>query len=746
MPVFSSPRQGKRGPPRQGQRSSKARFLALAQASADLFVLLTPEGALQEASTSWHTFTGQGKRTSHSSEWQDALHPLDRPHVEATLFQAALTGSPQEIECHLRRNDGVYRVYRLHVVPVYQPADTLHEMLVCGTDITEQELAGHMSEAQQVQFSLIASQVGLWHWDCFTHQLFWTAQEKTLFGWVPEMPVTHERFLATLHPDDRERVEHLFARALTEPGEYTLEYRAIWPDGSLHWLSDRIRSLTDAQGNLARLVGATIDVTQTKQAEEQITILLESITDAFSYVNTQWCYTYVNRGLEKLIGKTREEVVGRCLWDLLPELLGTPFERVYREAMDTRQARHIEGFHPSFRRWLNIHIYPTTDGILFDLQDITDRKQAEEALRESEARFRGLMDSNLIGIVVSDLKGTLHEANDAFLNLVGYTQEDLLAERLQWTTLLPPEYQEQHQQFMKDLVTGERVTPFEKEYLTKEGKRIPVLVGRTLFRREGMELLAMTFVVDLTARKEIERQKDLFLGIVSHELKTPLAALRGILQLLQRRMKHVTATAGPRPPEVNAFFESLAKSVADALRQIDLQTRLINDLLDVSRITTSTLQLSRCRCDLSTIVSQTVEDLRVAAPGRTIQLDLPEQSMIPIVADPDRIGQVITNYVTNALRYSSPEQPVHIGLSLLKDRVRLWVRDHGPGLSEEAQQNIWKRFYQARDVPVLSGSGRGLGLGLSICQTLIEQHQGTVGVESKPGEGSTFWFTLPLAS
>ncbi|HEU5378319.1 MAG TPA: HAMP domain-containing sensor histidine kinase [Ktedonobacteraceae bacterium] len=175
-----------------------------------------------------------------------------------------------------------------------------------------------------------------------------------------------------------------------------------------------------------------------------------------------------------------------------------------------------------------------------------------------------------------------------------------------------------------------------------------------------------------------------------------------------------------------------------------MQTRLINDLLDVSRITTKTLKLSPERCDLISIVRQTVEDLRAIAPERSLLLALPEHAVVPVLADGARISQVVTNYVTNALRYSSSDQPVHIGLTIQEDVARVWVRDQGPGISEEAQTQMWQRFQQVEEVPVLSGSGKGLGLGLYICQTLIEQHQGAVGVESTPGEGSTFWFTLPM--
>lgn len=171
-----------------------------------------------------------------------------------------------------------------------------------------------------------------------------------------------------------------------------------------------------------------------------------------------------------------------------------------------------------------------------------------------------------------------------------------------------------------------------------------------------------------------------------------------------------------------------------------------NDLLDISRITAGTLQLDLEPCDLASLVRETVEDLRVTAPERSLLLERPAQPVVMVQADRARISQVITNFLTNAIRYSPSDQPIHIGITHQENATRVWVRDHGPGLTEEEQTHLWQRFSQIKRVAVQSGSGKGLGLGLYICQTLIAQHHGKVGVESVPGKGSTFWFTLPVVT
>jgi signal transduction histidine kinase len=151
--------------------------------------------------------------------------------------------------------------------------------------------------------------------------------------------------------------------------------------------------------------------------------------------------------------------------------------------------------------------------------------------------------------------------------------------------------------------------------------------------------------------------------------------------------------------------------------------------------------------DLLHIVRNTVSDMRVVAPSRAIHLELPKQSTIPVMVDQVRISQVITNYLTNALKYSAEPLPVIVGITLAENEARVWVRDAGSGLSLEAQRSIWDRFRQAYSFATYTGmNGSGLGLGLYISQALIQQHGGRTGVESAPGMGSTFWFSLPLAT
>ncbi|GLV60324.1 hypothetical protein KDH_71440 [Dictyobacter sp. S3.2.2.5] len=726
------------------KQQDSARLRALIREIFDVFGVLSTAGEMQSTISRWPTVSE--RQYYQDRGWLAAIHPLDHPLVDEAFTESVANGQPRELTCRLLQGAHAYALTRLHFIPVRDTTGALDEILVCG----QQEAARDMGEAE-VQLALQASGVGTWNWNLLTGELVWNDQKRALFGLAPGTPVSYEVFLKLLHPDDRELTHRINTQALAGKREYKKDYRVVWPDGSVHWLADQARVSRNEAGEPIQVIGATVDVTERKQREaqiqqasDQVNTILESITDAFLSLDAQWHYRYVNRRLAALHGKTQEELLGKCMWDVVPALLGTPFEDHCRAAMQNRQTMHFEGFHPVFKIWVEAHIYPQPEGLAIYLHDISERKQVEEALRESEARFQRLRESNIIGMITTDEQGNVLDANDAFLALLGYTRAELETEQITWSAITSEQTQQRDSEAIEEALQTGAARPYEKEYLGKDGRRIPVLIGRALFRREGAAPQFLCFVLDQTARKEAERQKDIFLGITGHELRTPLAALKGTLQLINRRLKRFIRRTDQVTPEVAALLADTHESLLEGVRQVDIQTRLVNDLLDISRITTGTLTLSLRRCNLVPIVREAVEDLRIIAPDRQLLFEVAEDNPIPVMVDPTRIQQVTTNYLTNALRYSRAEQPVTTGIYVRNHMAHVWVRDQGPGLSPEAREKIWQCFHQVKEVPVQSGTEKGLGLGLYLCKILIEQHHGTVDVESTPGKGSTFWFHLPL--
>lgn len=234
---------------------------------------------------------------------------------------------------------------------------------------------------------------------------------------------------------------------------------------------------------------------------------------------------------------------------------------------------------------------------------------------------------------------------------------------------------------------------------------------------------------------------DEFLSIASHELRTPLTTIRANIQLAHRRLSSI---ADLPQDEVVARVTPLIALMARAERQSGLLNRLVGDLLDVSRIRSGKLELWLERCDLAAIVRDATQEQRLNNPGRKIGLILVPIEPVPVYADPDRIGQVVTNFLTNAIKYSPEEKPIEVTLEVSREWGRVSVRDEGPGLPPRERKLIWDRFHRASGVEVITGSGVGLGLGLHISKSIIERHHGGVGVSSAIGHGSAFWFRLPL--
>lgn len=259
-----------------------------------------------------------------------------------------------------------------------------------------------------------------------------------------------------------------------------------------------------------------------------------------------------------------------------------------------------------------------------------------------------------------------------------------------------------------------------------------------VFERERLlDERASSQATELALRAANQRMEE-FLGMVSHELKTPLTSIKGNTQLALRQLKSSMQT-----------FERIVSLHEAADQQSRRLNRLVDDLLDVSRAQAGHLEIIAGPCDLREIVLEALQEQRKMWPGRTIHLDMDEEARLPLNADADRIAQVISNYLTNALKYSDADQPVFVKVLREGQQAYLAVRDQGPGLPSDEQERIWSRFHRTPGIEVRSSSHTsqaGLGLGLYISKTIIESQQGEVGVQSRPGEGSTFWFRLPLAS
>ncbi len=268
-------------------------------------------------------------------------------------------------------------------------------------------------------------------------------------------------------------------------------------------------------------------------------------------------------------------------------------------------------------------------------------------------------------------------------------------------------------------------------------KILALLIGREILKYKRAKARTQKL-----ARQEAQRRMNEFVSIASHELKTPLTSIKGNIQLMGRRLKS-------NADEIHSVeTQQLLTEARELLERTDQQvgrlTQLVNSLLETSRINANTMDLLFEVCDLNGLLHEVVQDPRYVPVKRTVHVTIPDDKNIIVMADSGRIKQVIIHYLSNAHKYSAIERPIRIHLREEGSTAYISVSDEGPGIPASEHKHIWERFYRVPSIEVLNSSEVGLGLGLHISRTIVEQHHGRVGIQSIPGRGTTFWFTLPL--
>lgn len=376
------------------------------------------------------------------------------------------------------------------------------------------------------------------------------------------------------------------------------------------------------------------------------------------------------------------------------------------------------------------------------LRDITEERRYLRELETLGQRYRLLADSNVLGVIVSGADGVVTYANDAFLTTVGFTRAELEARLVRWDLLTAPENIERDRRATEQLLRTGVVPPLEKEFIRRDGTRVSVLVFAGLVLDQGRDE-AVCLTLDLTYRKQLEqalatrahelaedaRRKDEFLGMLAHELRNPLAAISTTVQM-QRR-----GGDGPLPPQRLAVLERQSRNL----------TRIVNDLLDVSRISHGKIELQKSRLDAGACVRSCLDGLapEVAQHRLRLALELPDEP-IWVIADPTRLEQIVTNLLGNAVKYTKDGGTIAVSLAADGPESVFVVRDDGIGIEPALLPTVFSPFMQGRQ------DGRpnvGLGIGLALVHELVRLHEGHVVAESAGlGRGSTFTVRLPRAA
>jgi PAS domain S-box-containing protein len=365
--------------------------------------------------------------------------------------------------------------------------------------------------------------------------------------------------------------------------------------------------------------------------------------------------------------------------------------------------------------------------VMVAIHDMTERKKAEVELKESESRFRSSFAYANVGFSVTDLKGRFIHINSAYEEITGYSKKELF--KMNFLDLIYPDDFEENMILIKKLLAGEMPGfVIENRYVRKDKSPVWVRKNISVVRDRGGRVLNIVGIIDdISERKKLERQKDEFIGIASHELKTPVTSIKAYAQLLHRRFRR----------------ENEEKS-AELLLKMDAQLNklalLINDLLDVTKIGAGKLQFNSSFFDFNELVAEVIEEMQRTTERHKIITHLSDAGMM--LGDRDRIGQVFVNLLSNAIKYSPKSNKIIVKTFLSNKELGASVRDFGTGIPKNDQKKIFERFYQASGVK--KEAYPGLGLGLYISNEIVRRHKGRIWVESEMGNGSKFCLRLPV--
>ncbi|PSB20371.1 PAS domain S-box protein [Phormidesmis priestleyi ULC007] len=622
------------------------------------------------------------------------------------------------------------------------------------------------TESSALLYALEAAAMVAYEWNVVTDEVRRSANADRVIGFAPGTTAqTGSEFFDLIHPDDRDRVFNQIQIALIAGTEYRSEFRLVCPDGQTRWMQDRGQPSFDAsQGQCLR--GVIIDITERKRAEEALQSSEERFRLATNAVdgivfewNLQTGQVYRSEGLFQLIGVSVEDAESTQQWWVkrlhpddvvrlsasLESTLATAdrYEGEYR-------VRHADG------RWVDVwergQIFRDQQGTVVRIvgftTDISSRKQTEAALSESEARYRVLAEAIPQFVWITTSEGRNEYVNRQFCDYTGLSLEQLL--NLDWLTIIHPDDRDRTRDRWLSSVKSGDFYEIEYRFRRADGEfRWFLGQGIPLKNEQGQVIKWFGTCTDIDSQKQIESErmqllqhaqvareaaeranciKDEFLAVLSHELRTPLNPILGWSKILLNKS-----------PDA----DTLHRGLQIIERNAQLQTQLIEDLLDVSRILRGKLVLEKVPVNLKRVIEAAIETVHLAAIAKNIQIQ-PHFKVADLYVrgDVGRLQQIVWNLLSNAVKFTPEGGRVEVHLSQRDSQVEIQTIDTGSGISAEFLPNVFERFRQA-DSTTTRRFG-GLGLGLAIVRQLVELHGGTIRADSAgEGQGATFTVRLP---
>ncbi|HEY9650466.1 MAG TPA: PAS domain S-box protein, partial [Coleofasciculaceae cyanobacterium] len=467
---------------------------------------------------------------------QEFFFPDDQDFIVNEFFPQVLREGRAEVEIrfrHFKTGEALWMIY--NVFYIRGENDQPIGLATVSRNISDRKRAEKGLQESEERFRLVTHAVNglVFDWNLQTNETYRSEKLYELVGVYPEeAPPSATWWHERIHPDDLARLQPQVAELFASSGDrYEREYRVRHENGRWVDVWERGCLIRDDQGQVIRVVGSTVDISERqaalrerkqaeaalRQSEERFRVSQELSLDAFTILNTvrdetgvilDFEWTYVNPKAAEILQHSADELVGQRLLAVLPgnQTNTELFER-YVQVVETGEPHDIELSYNAdgITGWFRNMAVKLDNGVAIFFSDITERKRAEAALRESERRFRRLVESNMFGVVFGDFTGSIHYANDYWLKMVGYTREEIEAGQVRWTDITPPEFLPLDEQAVAELGHSGVATPFEKEYIRKDGTRVPILIGSALLQEPyNQQQEIISFFLDLTERKQAE--------------------------------------------------------------------------------------------------------------------------------------------------------------------------------------------------------------------------------------------------
>jgi two-component system, LuxR family, sensor kinase FixL len=693
--------------------------------------------------------------------WTSHLHPDDQEFAVNTCL--ALSKSAEDFEFEYRMIASSGETIWVHDIVKCEHRDgNPVELRGFMLDISERKRAEEALRESEERISLAADTagLGLWVWDAKRDESWVTPEGRRLFGWAESEPVNLERFIRTLHPDDREPTRHAVLQSLRSGGDYIAEYRVVLSDGAIRWIATRGRIEFDGNGRPLRLRGVSIDITERKTAdhalresEARFRTMADTAPVMIWMSGTDRLCIFLNKGWLDFTGRTVEQELGNGWAEgVHPD----DFDRCLESYVNFFNARQEFTMEYRLRRfdgeycWVLDHGVPrfapdgTFLGYIGTAIDISEHKRAELTLEKERAFLRQVIDIDPNFIFAKDREGHFTLVNQAVADAYGTTVEDLIGKTDADFNSNREELEFFHRMDLEVMDSlQERFIP--EEHLTDAQGKIRWLqtVKRPIVDKDGSANQILGASTDITERKQAEselqhnRQELAHVTRIStmgelaaslaHELNQPLTAIMSNAQAAQRFM-------AANPADLEEVREILKDIVQDDSRASEVIQRM-RGLVRKEEVAFVPLDIAEVIRDVARLVHSDAVLLNV-----DVALEL--NFGLPLVrGDRVQLQQVVLNLMLNAFdaMKDCPIDERRVVLQAEQDRAgmtKVSVCDRGTGLGADKLDRIFQPFYTTkRD---------GLGMGLSISRSIIEDHGGHLWVENNPDRGATFCFTVPM--